>query len=70
MCKWQTITIFYFKFLKSFVHGGLGKEIWREVPWIEHVVFMIKDQNKCLVEKKLIFFFLMNFNFGEKVCKN
>lgn len=43
MFKWQTTTIFYFKLLKSFGHGGLGKELWKEVSWIEDAVLMIKD---------------------------
>ncbi len=42
MFKWQTITIFYFKLLKSFGHGGLGKELWKEISWIEDAVLMIK----------------------------
>jgi hypothetical protein len=36
----------------------------------EDVVPMMKDQNKCLIEKKKLIFFLVNFNFGEKVCKS
>ncbi len=71
MFKWQTTTSFDFKLLKSFGHGGLGKELWRKVPWIEDDVLMIKYQSKCLVEKKkLVFSFLVNFSFGEEVCKN
>jgi hypothetical protein len=70
MFKWWTTIIFYFKLLKNFSHGGLGKELRREVPWIEDAIFMIKDQNKWLVEKNGIIFFSMNFSFGEKICKN